>query len=296
MRHVRICGIDIYYNLLPLAVLIIMHQCGCLFEYSAFITAIILHEAGHLTYAGLRGMRVERITVYPVGLTARIRDWNRIPVCDRIGLLACGPGANVAAAVLLHACGLAGYRITQLFVEANVVVAVFNLLPFSPLDGGRVLWVLISGKTGKSKGAKMAAAISAVFSSALIALGFMQPVNSLTGVNLVFVGILLMVTAYREYRAVSIMNLRDLLYKKEKFLKKGVYDTREVVVMKSVPIKNLIKNLDHDRYHFISVMDERLGVICRITEEELLRGMLKCGIDTQVGEMVKQLTIDKGSL
>lgn len=295
MRCARICGINICYNLLPLAVLIIMHQCGCLAEYSAFIAAIILHEAGHLTYAGLRRMSVDQITVYPVGLTARIRDWNRMPVRERIGLLACGPAANVAAALILYACGLAGYRMPQLFIEANAIVAVFNLLPFSPLDGGRILWVLISGKTGKNKGAKMAAAVSAVFSSTLIALGFMQPVNSLTGVNLVFVGLLLMITACREYKAVSIMNLRDLLYKKERFLKKGVYDAREVVVMKSVPVKNLIRNLDHDRYHFISVMDEKLGVICRMTEEELLQGMLKCGIDIQMGEMVKQLTTGTGT-
>lgn len=111
-----------------------------------FFASILAHELGHSVVAERRGIPVEGITLWVLGGVARLR---REPTDARTELLvaAAGPATSVALAavfgvmaVVLHAVGLtligaaAGWLAT-----INVILAVFNLIPAAPLDGGRIL-------------------------------------------------------------------------------------------------------------------------------------------------------------
>ncbi|MCI2417982.1 site-2 protease family protein [Saccharopolyspora sp. K220] len=109
--------------------------------------SLLGHELAHAVVARRNGVAVEGITLWLLGGVARLRDEARSPGADlRIAVV--GPAASAVLAVLFGAlawiaylAGLRGLVVAVLVYLAmlNVVLAVFNLLPAAPLDGGRVL-------------------------------------------------------------------------------------------------------------------------------------------------------------
>lgn len=110
--------------------------------------SVLLHEIGHTVVSRLLGMRVRRIVVFLLGGVSEIegeaprpRDEFAIAAAGPLVsfLLAAGcwgvsqwPGADSAGGVLL-----------QLLAWSNLVIAVFNVLPGLPLDGGRLVQALV---------------------------------------------------------------------------------------------------------------------------------------------------------
>jgi len=115
-----------------------------------FFVSIVLHELAHATVARLNGIPVRSITLFALGGIAQIeRDATR-PSTEFWTAIA-GPAASVAIGVacrsIAGAIGFFAPSPTQSAVAAvfgwlayiNVALAMFNLIPGFPLDGGRVL-------------------------------------------------------------------------------------------------------------------------------------------------------------
>lgn len=111
-----------------------------------FFASILAHEFGHSIVAQRRGIPVEGITLWLLGGVARLR---REPADARteLAVSAAGPLTSLAVAVLFGvvAFGLDTASLELLAAAAgwlaaiNVLLAVFNLIPAAPLDGGRIL-------------------------------------------------------------------------------------------------------------------------------------------------------------
>ncbi|MCU1678588.1 MAG: Zn-dependent protease-like protein [Frankiales bacterium] len=109
--------------------------------------SVLLHELGHAVTAQALGMRVRRITLYLLGGVSEIEGEATTPANEYLVALA-GP----LVSVLLAAAGGLGSALAPegilldvlVFVTVmNVLLAVFNLLPGLPLDGGRVLRAIV---------------------------------------------------------------------------------------------------------------------------------------------------------
>ncbi len=104
------------------------------------LAAAAIHEAGHLLALKVCGGRLLRLRIGVLGAVMEVAGsmgYGR----ELLTVLA-GPGANLAAAIVLGALG---------FTEAagaNAVLCAFNLLPIPPLDGGRSVWLLLSWAAG----------------------------------------------------------------------------------------------------------------------------------------------------
>ena len=98
----------------------------------------LCHELGHLSALFLAGARVEEIRL--TAFWAEIRaDTRYLPYGREILCTLAGPAVNLVLAVVLSR--VAG---DYLLAGANVLLGVFNLLPLPALDGGRILYLLIS--------------------------------------------------------------------------------------------------------------------------------------------------------
>lgn len=105
-----------------------------------YILAIVLHELGHFFMAKKLGYACQRFSLSPYGVELSYLKQN-FERTDEIKIALAGPVANLISAFLV--VGLwwifpASYFYTESFVVASVVLALFNLLPAYPMDGGRV--------------------------------------------------------------------------------------------------------------------------------------------------------------
>ena len=126
--------------------------------------SVLLHEFGHALVARRYRLAVGGITLFALGGVAEIADAPPEPVRDLLIAVA-GPAANLSVAlvggVVWWNVGLPPIAVLALHLAlTNAVMVVINLLPGSPLDGGRVLWAVITFLTDDELFAARAAALA----------------------------------------------------------------------------------------------------------------------------------------
>jgi len=127
---------------------------GALVGGGLFFGSVFLHELSHCLVALSRGLRVRRIRLFIFGGVSEIEEEAGTPG-DELAVTLAGPATSMGLGVVFIALGwsLAGSlqlaaRIALILGIANLLIAVFNLLPGLPLDGGRVLRALLWRRSG----------------------------------------------------------------------------------------------------------------------------------------------------
>lgn len=169
-----------------------------------FLASLLAHELGHALVAQREGIEVAGITLWLLGGVAELRGEARTPGAD-LRIAAVGPLTSLALGVVfwlvsLPLPGLAGATLLYLG-GVNVLLAVFNLVPAAPLDGGRVLRAALWAWRGDRLFAAVTAARAGrVFGYLLIAFGILQVVTGIgfQGLWLAIIGLFLVNAASAE--------------------------------------------------------------------------------------------------
>ena len=109
-----------------------------------FILSVLIHEGSHAVMAKRRGLHVRRIQLLAFGGYTKIEGKEESP-SDEFAISIAGPVASLAMAVVFWliaviSAGLPEVQSSLSFIAfANLFIALFNLLPGFPLDGGRAL-------------------------------------------------------------------------------------------------------------------------------------------------------------
>lgn len=149
----------------------------------ALFASVVIHELAHALTARRFGVRTDTITLFLFGGVALLDEEPATPRADAL-VAAAGPAASavlglfglgVLAALERFAHGPATDApalFTAYFAVANGVLAVFNLLPAFPMDGGRVLRALLWRRGGDMRRAtRLAARVGIGFATAFVAAG-----------------------------------------------------------------------------------------------------------------------------
>ena len=195
----RIAGIDLYMHAtFPLLFIwvgfVYWAQTGTLegvlFGLSfiaVLFVCVVLHEYGHALTARRYGIGTRHITLLPIGGVAMLERMPRDPGQEIVVALM-GPAVNVAiAAGLFVILGLTGgtagnggevmapalmpANFLQSVLYANIFLAVFNMSPAFPMDGGRVLRAALSWRMGRLAATRLAARIGQALAVGLGLLG-----------------------------------------------------------------------------------------------------------------------------
>lgn len=148
-----------------------------------FFGGLLAHEVSHAVLAKRNGIEVEGITLWMLGGVAQLKGEPRSPGAD-LRIAGVGPLVSLviglafgAVAVAMAAAGTTGLVFGTIVWLAviNVLLAVFNVLPAAPLDGGRLLRAALWKWRGdRVWAAVMAARAGRVFGVLLIILGLWQ--------------------------------------------------------------------------------------------------------------------------
>ena len=146
--------------------------------------SVLTHELGHCLAARSLGVPVLEVRLYLLG---GVSELGRLPNSPREEAVIAGAGPGVSA-ILAGLFGLLVGSTTPhtvpwlLLIElalANLVVAVFNILPALPLDGGRVLRAAVWGASGRRRWGTLSAVLGGyVIAVALVIWGIVQITGS----------------------------------------------------------------------------------------------------------------------
>lgn len=118
---------------------------------------VLLHELGHSVVALHHGIAVRDITLYPLGGIASLARMPRRPSTE-FQIAIAGPLVNIALAgffALLRAFFPA--PLLDPLVQVNLALALFNLLPAFPLDGGRIFRAFLGTRMSHAEATRIAA-------------------------------------------------------------------------------------------------------------------------------------------
>jgi Zn-dependent protease/CBS domain-containing protein len=155
----------------------------------ALFICVVLHEFGHSLVAQRLGIVVRSITLLPIGGVSNLESLPEKP-SEEVKITLAGPLVNVVLAPLFFGVGLllgAEPRMpTDLFGGIGsvgqfffylgyliVVLAVFNLIPEFPLDGGRVLRGALATRLGAPRATEIASRVGQLFAAAFFVIGLL---------------------------------------------------------------------------------------------------------------------------
>ncbi len=178
----------------------------------ALFGCVILHELSHSMVARYYGVEVESITLLPIGGVAAMKEMPRAPVQEGVMAIA-GPIASMAIAAvfagIIAVTGSLGPIVFQgqpLFgalMWTNIIIAIFNLIPAFPMDGGRVLRAVLAHYLGLVRATRVAVTLGQILAVG-IALGGVFILGNLW---LGLIGVFIFLGAGQEGRQVQTQAL-----------------------------------------------------------------------------------------
>ncbi len=171
---------------------------------------VLLHEFGHIFTARAFGVTTPYVTLLPIGGVAQLDRIPEEPGQEFLIAIA-GPLVNVAITFLLvafaganlHANAAGAIDNTQIpmldrLAAVNLFIAVFNMIPAFPMDGGRVLRAALASRLGYVRATGIAAAIGQFVAFALGFFGLLfNPI-------LIFIAIFVYLAAAAEAHMVAL--------------------------------------------------------------------------------------------
>lgn len=174
---------------------------------------VLIHEMAHSLVAQSKGMRVQSITLFIFGGVSNIESEPQKAGTEFVMAIA-GPASSLVLAAIFFGIWYSispknapPAAILYYLWYINLLLAIFNIIPGFPLDGGRVLRSIIWGATGSlTKATNIAATIGRLFGWLLIAYGvyLLLSGNFLNGLWIAFIGWFLSSAADSSRREVTL--------------------------------------------------------------------------------------------
>lgn len=173
MKVCTVSGVQIHLNNMFLALLGLFFVAGLLVKGLIVFAIVLLHELAHVAAAMRLGINVSDIELLPFGGVCRIGGEIVLDPSREVLVAAAGPAANLLLAglgIALKGHGLWDDQLNAFFIQCNLLLAAFNLLPALPLDGGRVFRAYLARRIGFKEATYKAARLGQFWGVAIVLL------------------------------------------------------------------------------------------------------------------------------
>ena len=235
------------------------------------------HECAHAFSASRLGYSLRAVVLMPFGAVID-GDMRGVRAKDEIAVALAGPLCNLMTAVFFMALWWFAptmYAFTDTAFTSSMSIALVNLLPAYPLDGGRVCKaILIRNRLKKGVtplqaeeyAGKLCRLITFAFALLSVGLFVSTWVSGRANVSLFVFAIFLIFGAVGNVSKNAVYDRMD--YSSVDALRRGV-EIRRVAVLSSCPIKNALRYVSRETYLVIEVYDEAERRLFTLTQNEL---------------------------
>ncbi len=131
-----------------------------------FVGVVLTHELGHYFVAKRLGYKLDSFFLAPYGVSLNYKD-KTFDSRDEIKIAFAGPVVNLVLAIIAVSLWWIfpeTYILTEEFVNQSIMLALFNLIPAYPMDGGRIFIGLMNNKLSRKKSVKLTMIFNIMFS------------------------------------------------------------------------------------------------------------------------------------
>ncbi len=245
---------------------------GRIFVFAVYTLTAVVHELGHSLCAEKRGYRLSKIVLTPFG--ALLSGESDLSAKDETVIALFGPLTNLSVGVFFVATWWMfpeTYAYTDVVAEANFSMFFINLLPVYPLDGGRILYSLISAKYSAGVAKKAVKTVGIIFALFLFAL-FIVSLFYAFNPSFLFFSLFVLAGAFPSKNRGGYVRLFSGV--NERKLRRGT-NVKRIAIGIGTPLKNLLRHVDPDAVNEVELYKNGKKT-ATLSEEEVLR-LLKNG-------------------
>ncbi|MDO5555364.1 MAG: site-2 protease family protein [Clostridia bacterium] len=112
--------------------------------YVLIMIFAFIHELGHMMAGLLLKLKPKCLSIMPLGIsiTFEIYGYKKLIQIQKIIIAIAGPLTNVLIAIIALFLNI-NIQLKEIIIYSNILIAIFNMIPLYPLDGGRILKQII---------------------------------------------------------------------------------------------------------------------------------------------------------
>lgn len=278
-RMLTISQTDILVHpaVLPFAAYAILLGHGMLWLMS--MMSILVHEAAHALTAAAFGNAPAALELTPLGAVMLLEDEMKLPPLKRAAMLLAGPTASLVMAGLALWLTDRGWLAvsggTQLFL-CNIAIVMINLLPVFPLDGGRLLHLLLVCLLPAQLASKIMRMLGGFVGIGLIMLNIIVSVrHGGWNLSLAFAGCSILYSTATALTTSKLRELRSFMDRKIALEQRGVQPCKMLCAMGNLPLHRLLRVLPtHQQVIFYVVEPGTMALLGMIDENRLIQHYL----------------------
>ena len=238
-------------------------------------TFVIIHEIAHILTSKLFGSNFNNFRIGAYGSRVELIDLDFLRDKERLLIYISGPAINLMIVIIGYIISLGNENlIIKIIIEVYLAITLFNLLPAYPLDGARVLEILLSKKMIYKKANKIISIMSYliggffIFTSIVIIF-----ITKKYNASLTIAGIIIIFITIKENKTKMYIIMGNI-FKKKKILAKNKYlENRTISVYIKQGLVNLMALVDKNRFNIFYVLDDDMKFLFIIYEDELIEAL-----------------------
>jgi len=251
----------------------------------AVFTCVVIHEIGHSLFAKKFGKNPKSITLLPIGGVASIEEMPEKPL-QEITMAIVGPLINLIIAGLLYIIvgRWTGIGTPNLFPDSvqtffanligiNIILAIFNLIPAFPMDGGRVLRGLLAIKMEHLRATAIAVTIGQAIAIFFVFFGLFY------NWWLALIGVFLYIGAGSERQQAVLHSLLNKVPVSEAMA------TEFLALRPEAPLSEALKHFYHGCHQDFPVIGD-FGIEGILTRDRILASIHEKGLNVAVSEVM----------
>lgn len=289
MKIGRIMGVNIYLNPFFLGLLGLFFVAGIMDKGLIAFGVVLAHEFAHTAMARKLGVPVSDVELLPFGGVTRMGGDMPLNPNKEILIAAAGPAGNLVlflAGLAFKNHGLWDNTLGPFFLQSNMIIAAFNILPALPLDGGRVYRAFLAGKMGVKNATYRAAGLGQAWAVIIMLAGSLGLVLGKTGLDILVTGLFLFYAATREKVSAPFLFMRQMMQKKEELLNEGVLPAEGLVAREDVQLGEVVRLFLPQKFHFVAVYSREMELMRILPENIIIDALFENGFDYCLGDIV----------
>lgn len=237
--------------------------------------SIALHEGAHGLVAAMLHCPPRQAEITPLGLLLRLEEEERLPPLHRGAMLLAGPAAS-AALVLLGwygtRWGLFSPALGARVFFGNLMLLTLNLLPALPLDGGRLLALVLSLRYDLAVQLRVMRVLGTAMGLGIVGLAVVSAVYwGAANFSLAAVGCFLLYASQTGATTETMAALRQFLDRRNRLETSGIMRGEILAVLEHQPLRSVLPHLRQGRYTCLAVLQSGTLRIRGLLDEDALQ-------------------------